>query len=119
VSRDVTWHLVDYLELPLTPSILEAVAGHLATCPECAGDLRWLDTFRKAAIAQGLRHPAPERIIDLADRRGDPVTPHERRHLRLCARCRAEIDWAIRSGGRRSPVRHSVGLLIMPRQRKT
>jgi tetratricopeptide (TPR) repeat protein len=72
---------------------MREIEEHLATCESCASDVAWARQLRDEALRQGLRHPDPMRIVQLAS---DPAgaTDAERAHLASCAACSAEAGWA-------------------------
>jgi len=93
MSDHVSLELADFLEDRLTPSRRGELEAHLEGCPECAAELAFARHFRESALAQGLMHLRPERIVELAGSSGEP-TDAERVHLDACDVCRGEMHWA-------------------------
>lgn len=94
MNQHVHAELVEYIEGRLDANRVRDIEAHVATCSECAEDLAWAREFREAVIAQGLRHLAPERVLQIADRRGDRLNENEQRHLDSCPECTKEVTWA-------------------------
>ncbi len=85
--------IADYLENRLTPEQRREVEMHRDECDECSAALAFAMKLQAEALAQGLTHIRPDRIIALA---GDSkaVTPAEQQHLAACESCRRELEWA-------------------------
>ena len=85
--------IADYIENRLTPEVHREVEMHLDKCGECAAALAFAMKLREEALAQGLAHIRPDRIVALsADRHA--ATPAEAAHLAACESCRGEMEWA-------------------------
>lgn len=88
-----TW-LADLVENRLDEGLTRQSRAHLETCVECAADFEWARAFRERALAQGVRHLTPERVLALAAGDAPPVASEEHAHLEQCAACRSELEWA-------------------------
>jgi tetratricopeptide (TPR) repeat protein len=85
--------IADYLEGRLGPESMRDVERHVASCADCAADLRWAQDFRNAALTAGVRHVTPARVVELAEGQGDRGTELELRHLQSCPTCQRELEW--------------------------
>ncbi|TPW06898.1 MAG: hypothetical protein FD129_2638, partial [bacterium] len=93
MSDHVSLELADFLEDRITPERRHEMERHIEICAECAAEVAFAIRFRENAMAQGLAHLRPERIVTLAAS-PEAATPIEQHHLGACAACRAEITWA-------------------------
>lgn len=85
--------IADYLENRLTPEQRREVEMHRDKCGECGAALAFAMKLQEEALAQGLAHIRPDRIIALsADRKS--ATAVEQQHLATCESCRNELAWA-------------------------
>ncbi len=85
--------MADYLENRLTPEQRREVEMHRDRCSECGAALAFAMKLQAEALAQGLAHIRPDRIIALSGNR-DTATPAEQQHLDTCESCRRELEWA-------------------------
>jgi hypothetical protein len=109
MSDHISDVIADYLEDRLDSERRRAFEAHVKECAQCADDFRWAREFVDAATLQGLRHVPAERIIEIADGRGEVRTDVEERHFETCAACRKEIAWAREAAERETVTRVEAG----------
>ena len=85
--------IADYLENRLTPEQRREVEMHRDRCGECGAALAFAMKLQEEALAQGLAHIRPDRIVALAAER-NAATTVEQQHLDSCESCRRELEWA-------------------------
>jgi len=93
MSDHVSLELADFLENRLSPERRVDFQRHIEVCAACAAELAFALRFREGAVAEGLAHPRPDRLVALAAG-SEEVTEIERRHLESCPECRVELEWA-------------------------
>lgn len=93
MTDHVSLDLADFLEGRLAPEQRQELERHIETCAECAAEVAFALRFRESALAQGLAHLRPERIVALSAAPGE-TTPGEQGHLKGCEGCREELTWA-------------------------
>jgi tetratricopeptide (TPR) repeat protein len=85
--------IADYLENRLAPDERREFEVHRDECNDCAAAVAFAMKLQAEAMAQGLVHIRPERIVALsADR--NAATREESQHLDACESCRRELEWA-------------------------
>jgi len=85
--------IADYLENRLTPEQRHEVEMHRDACGECAAAIAFAMKLHEEALAQGLAHIRPDRIVALSGNRAS-ATKVEAAHLDACENCRREMEWA-------------------------
>ena len=93
MSAHVGSNLADFILGHMPEQERHDIETHLKECESCAAEVRWANQLREDALRQGVRHIAPDRIVQLA---GDSsvTDPAEQEHLASCAACRKEIGWS-------------------------